>query len=81
MDKIRTPEEISEWLRKKKWIRTFVRNMRDIGAMSKEAVERVLTGYYGANTIASGFVWSRSPQGTEYWHERHKEFINFYYNG
>lgn len=81
MAKNKTSEQITEWLQKRKWARAFVKNMRDIGRKSKEESMRILRGEYYENTVAAGFDWSKSPQGNNYWVERHKEFINFYYNG
>lgn len=77
MTKIKTPQEISEWLSKQKWARKFVRNMR-AGGMTKQTARDILGGHYRAMTISSGFLWSNSPEGSEYWHRIHKNFIDWY---
>lgn len=79
MGMIKTPEQISQWLGKQKWIRKFVRNIRDVGQNTKETARKILAGQYKADTIAAGFDWGRSPQGHDYWYKRHKEFNDWYY--
>ena len=81
MAMIKTPEQISEWLSKQKWIRAFTRNMREVGRVSKKEAMKILSGRYGTNTIAVGFDWCRTRQGGDYWHDKHQELINFYYHG
>lgn len=75
---IKTPEQVSEWLRKQKWIRTFVRTMRATH-QSKKAATKILQGHYGPNTIAAGFCWVDSPQGQEYWHKIDQQLREWYY--
>lgn len=81
MATIKTPAQIREYLRKRKWIRKFARNMKEVGKRSREEVGMVLSGGYGVNTVAAGFDWGTSPQGHEYWYSIHKEFEKWYYNG
>lgn len=76
--KNKTPEEIGEWLKNQKWIREFVRTMRDSHTSRKTATQ-ILNGELGALTLAAGFGWEDSPQGLKYWHNKHKEFIEWYY--
>lgn len=74
----RTADEVSRWLQKQKWIKEFVRTMRDTHTSRREAT-RILAGEYGATTIAAGFGWDDSPQGLRYWQGIHQEFIKWYY--
>lgn len=76
---IKTDAQVSEWLRKQKWLRKFVGNIRNLTETSKTEALRILGGYYGANTIAAGFDWDRSPQGKEYWQTKDREFKEWYY--
>lgn len=74
----KTPEQVSEWLKNQPWARKFVQTMRDSHTPRKIAVQ-VVNGELGALTIAAGFSWEDSPQGLKYWHEKHKELIEWYY--
>ena len=76
---IKTEKEVSEWLYQQRWIRSFVRNIRNMTSTSKTEAKRILDGQYKVNTIAAGFDWSASPQGYEYWKERDNELRQWYY--
>lgn len=76
---IKTEKQISEWLSQQKWIRSFIRNMRNLTTTSKAEAKRILAGQYKVNTIAAGFDWGISPQGFEFWKEKHEEFKQWYY--
>lgn len=75
----KTAAEVSDYLKKQKWVRKFAKNMKSVGNLSKESAYRVLAGECGARTILSGFHWAASPQGFDYWYNIHKEFQKFYY--
>lgn len=76
---MKTEREISEWLHQQKWIRAFARNLKEVGKMTKREATRILQGQYRLNTIAAAFKWDKTRQGREYWHNRHKEFKDWYY--
>ena len=76
---IKTEKEVSEWLHQQRWLRAFVRNIRNTTSTSKTEAKRILDGQYEVNTIAAGFDWSTSPQGFEYWKERDNELRQWYY--
>ena len=75
----KTEKQVSEWLYQQRWIRSFVRNIRNMTSTSKMEAKRILEGQYKVNTIAAGFDWSASPQGHEYWKERDNELRQWYY--
>lgn len=79
--KTKTPEEISEWLKSRKWINAFARNMREVGKVPRREAIRILAGEYLLNTIAGAFDWGKTRQGSDYWLDKHKELLMFYYHG
>ena len=76
---IKTEKQVSEWLYQQRWLRAFIKNIRNMTSTSKTEAERILAGVYTVNTIAAGFDWGRSPQGFEYWKEKDKELREWYY--
>lgn len=77
--KMKTAEQISDWLKKQKWTKKFVHNMRTVGKHSKQTAVRVLHGEFAEMTIAGGFDWNATPQGKDYWYGIHKKFIDWYH--
>ena len=75
----KTPEQISEWLRYKPWLKKFMKNCRNIGKIRREGAMKILSGEMGLLTIAAGFTWSRSPEGLGYWKEKDRQFKEWYY--
>lgn len=78
MAKNKTPEQVSEWLRTRPWIKEFARTMRD-NHVKKADATKILSGFYGHNTIAVAFGWDDSPQGLKYWHKKDKELRDWYH--
>lgn len=76
---MKTEREISEWLHQQKWISAFVRNLKEVGKMTKREATKILLGQYHLNTIAAAFKWDKTRQGHEYWNNKHKEFKDWYY--
>lgn len=76
---MKTEKQVSEWLYQQRWLRAFVKNIRNVTSTSKAEAKRILDGVYTVNTIAAGFNWGRSPQGLEYWKEKDKELREWYY--
>lgn len=81
MAMIKTPEQIGEWLHQQRWIRAFVRNMREVGKVPKKEAMKILSGYYRLSTIAVAFDWDKTRQGVDYWHSKHEDLKHFYYYG
>ena len=76
---MKTETQVSDWLHQQRWLMSFVKNIRSLTFTSREEAQRILSGAYKDNTIAAGFDWSRSPQGPEYWREKHNELKEWYY--
>lgn len=56
----------SEWMLKQPWLSQFVDNC--IAACdSPDEILSYLLGAESANTINAGFIWSKTPEGREFW--------------
>lgn len=56
----------SEWMLKQPWLSQFVDNC--IAAHdSPDEILSYLLGAESANTINAGFIWSKTPEGIDFW--------------
>lgn len=56
----------SEWILKQPWLSQFVNNC--IAACdSPNEILSYLLGAQSANTINAGFIWSKTPEGKNFW--------------
>lgn len=76
---MKTPEQISEWLRYQPWLGKFMRNCRNVGRITKKKAENILKGMLGEHTMRAGFLWSRTPEGLGYWRKKHEQFKEWYH--
>ena len=90
----RTAEEISQWLKTRKWYHAFVNNVRDEliaaycdnGICDKETqriiegkVKYILDGNLDKGTISQAFAWMDTKEGTKYWGRREYWFLKWYF--
>ena len=61
----RRPEEIKEWLEKRRWYERFKTNVQSY--LSPEEAEDLLSGQFDLDTICSAFMWEGTPEGIEFW--------------
>lgn len=76
---MKTPEQISEWLRYQPWLPRFMQHCRYIGRIKKQQAEDILKGKFGANTIRAGFTWTRTPERVGFWRKINNDFLHWYH--
>lgn len=88
----RDPQEIEHWLRSQKWFGLFEQRMfdslvqsydnplqeGDIDDINRE-IANIIKGAADKYTISSAFRWGDTKEGVEYWAEREKQFLKWYY--
>lgn len=79
MAKIRTTEEVSEYLKAQPWLYKFLRNCRWKGKINKAKAQAIINGEFGEHTLRSGFTWTLSFEGMGYWKKKNEEFLKWYY--
>lgn len=74
----RSKSDIKKWLMARDWYERYVENLKgeyqDINQRQK-----FLLGDKGAGTISSAFLYSDTPEGTEYWAKVEEQFLKWYY--
>lgn len=75
----KTPEQVSEYLRRQPWLGKFMRNCRYVGRIPKDMAYEIFEGRMGEHTIRAGFSWTRSPEGLGYWKKKNDEFKEWYH--
>lgn len=73
----RKPEEIKEWLEKRRWYERFKTNVQSY--LSPEEAEDLLSGQFDLDTISSAFMWEWTPEGIEFWGKCEYQFLRWYY--
>lgn len=58
--------KVSEWILKQPWLSQFVDNCIAIGD-SPDEILYYLLGAESANTIDASFIWSKTPEGRDFW--------------
>ena len=79
MEKIRTTEEVSEYLKAQPWLYKFLRNCRWKGKINKAKAQAIINGEFGEHTLRAGFTWTLSFEGMGYWKKKNEEFLKWYY--
>lgn len=69
--------EVSKWLLNQPWTGKFVDNLIKEN-MKPEDTLFVLLGGDGYSTISAAFDWWDSPEGHEFWNEKHDELVHLW---
>lgn len=69
--------KVHEWLLSQPWIGQFINNLRNEGSEPQDILS-VLLGDDGKWTIDNAFCWEDTPEGEDFWSEKHSQLIDLW---
>lgn len=69
--------KVNRWLLSQPWIGQFIDNLRNENWEPKDVL-LFLLGEEGPTTIDNAFFWGDSPEGENFWGDKHSELMNLW---
>lgn len=69
--------KVNKWLLSQPWIEQFIDNLRNEN-WDPEKMLSFLLGREGKWTINNAFCWEDSPEGEEFWGNKHSELVELW---
>ena len=69
--------KVHEWLFSQPWIGQFIANLRNEGSEPEDML-LILLGGEGDYTIDNTFCWEDTPEGDDFWSEKHSQLMDLW---
>ena len=73
---MKTKEQIDEWVRKQNWFDKFIKNL--LSCKMPLNYEEYLTKHCDKYFIWCAFMWTRTPEGFNFWSKIHNEYKEWF---
>ena len=73
---MKTKEQIDEWVRKQNWFDKFIKNL--LSCKMPLNYEEYLTKHCDKYFIWCAFMWTRTPEGFNFWNKIHNEYKEWF---